>query len=218
MPVLIIITGSNGAGKSSIGPDYIPKKLRNSIFDGDKLFIEKRNEIWAAGVKSPKECKNRAFEIVVETFEKLVENSINNKVDFVYEGHFTNEATWDVPKKFKAVGYKIQLIFFGLTDVSLSESRVIARAYEGGHYVDPLTVQSNFYGNLEKVDKYYSLFDSVRIFDTSGVALIELAELKKGVPYSAISSTELPNWFTKNLKEITKNVVDAEQNDIAKGF
>ena len=162
--------------------------------------------------------KTRLITEVVETFEKLVENSINNKVDFVYEGHFTNEATWDVPKKFKAVGYKIQLIFFGLTDVSLSESRVIARAYEGGHYVDPLTVQSNFYGNLEKVDKYYSLFDSVRIFDTSGVALIELAELKKGVPYSAISSTELPNWFTKNLKEITKNVVDAEQNDIAKGF
>ena len=31
MPVLIIITGSNGAGKSSIGPEYVPNKLRDSI-------------------------------------------------------------------------------------------------------------------------------------------------------------------------------------------
>ena len=44
MPVLIIITGSNGAEKSSIGPEYIPVKLRNSIFDGDKLFMQKRSD------------------------------------------------------------------------------------------------------------------------------------------------------------------------------
>jgi predicted ABC-type ATPase len=214
MPVLIIITGSNGAGKSSIGPDYIPNKLRNSIFDGDKLFMQKKSELWASGIRSPKECRKLAFETVVETFEELVEDSINNNVDFVYEGHFTNEATWDVPKRFKVAGYKIHLIFFGLTDVTLSETRVIGRTHEGGHYVDPFTVKSNFYGNLEKVDKYYSLFDTVRIFDTSGVEHIELVKLKNGTPYSAVSSKELPNWFTENLKTLTKGLIDAEQNDV----
>lgn len=193
MPIIIIITGSNGAGKSSIGPDYVPNKLRDFIFDGDKLFMEKKSEIWASGIRSHKECRNLTFDIVVETFEKLVEDSIRNNVDFAYEGHFTNEATWDVPKKFKEAGYKIHLIFFGLTDTTLSETLVIGRANEGGHYVDPFTVQSNFYGNLEKVDKYYSLFDSVRIFDTSSIEHIELVKLKNGVPYSAISSNELPN-------------------------
>jgi len=210
MPVLLIITGSNGAGKSSIGPDYVPSKLRDAIFDGDKLFMEKKRELWAVGVKSHKECRNRAFEIVVETFEKLVEDSITNRTDFVYEGHFTNEATWDVPKKFKEAGYKIHLIFFGLTDTTLSEIRVVGRANEGGHYVDPFTVRSNFYGNLEKLDKYYLLFDSVRIFDTSGIEHIELAKLKNGIPYSAVSLKELPNWFTENLKNITKNVKEAD--------
>ncbi|MDI9310550.1 MAG: zeta toxin family protein [Limnohabitans sp.] len=200
MPILIIITGSNGAGKSSSGPDYIPKKLRNSIFDGDKLFMLKKSEFWSSGIRSQKECRNLAFDIVVETFEKLVEDSLANKTDFVYEGHFTNEATWDVPKKFKEAGYKIHLIFFGLTDTTSSEARVIARTQEGGHYVDPFTVQSNFYGNLEKVDKYFTLFDSFRIFDTSSIEHIELAKFKNGVPFAAISSNELPNWFTENLK------------------
>jgi len=96
-----------------------------------------------------------------------------------------------------------------------SETRVIGRANEGGQYVDPFTVQSNFYGNLEKVDKYYSLFDSVKIFDTSGIEHLELAKLKNGVPYSAISAKELPNWFTENLKVITKSIIDAEASDVA---
>ena len=41
MPELFIITGSNGAGKSSIGPDYLPTHIRQQgpIFDGDKLFV-----------------------------------------------------------------------------------------------------------------------------------------------------------------------------------
>ena len=37
MPELFIITGSNGAGKSSIGANYLPAHIQNtcSIFDGD---------------------------------------------------------------------------------------------------------------------------------------------------------------------------------------
>lgn len=44
MPNLHIITGSNGAGKSSVGPSYLPDEIQLScsVFDGDKLFMEKR--------------------------------------------------------------------------------------------------------------------------------------------------------------------------------
>ena len=112
MPVLHIITGSNGAGKSSIGPDYIPYHLRDSIFDGDKLFMEKRKEFWADGIRPHKECKILASEIVENTFDELVNSSLKNRTDFAYEGHFTNDATWDIPKRFKDAGYEINLIFF----------------------------------------------------------------------------------------------------------
>lgn len=57
MPALYIITGSNGAGKSSIGPDYLPKhiQLNNPVFDGDKLFMEKQGELWRSGVRAQKD-------------------------------------------------------------------------------------------------------------------------------------------------------------------
>lgn len=49
MPGLYIITGSNGAGKSSFGVSYLPQSLQGyTIFDGDKLFMEKRRQVYRA--------------------------------------------------------------------------------------------------------------------------------------------------------------------------
>jgi predicted ABC-type ATPase len=212
MPLLYIITGSNGAGKSSVGPDYIPIHLRHSIFDGDKLFMQKRSEFWVSGIKSHKECKKLAAEFVESTFDGLVESSLTANKDFAYEGHFTNDATWDIPKRFKSAGYQIHLFFFGLTDVALSEMRVIGRTREGGHYVDPITLSSNFYGNLEKLDVYFEIFDSVTIVDTSSIEHIGLAVINAGKCLSAISSNALPKWFTDNLVNITSTIVKSESS------
>lgn len=145
MPFLYIITGSNGAGKSTIGKYYLPVHLQaKSIFDGDKLFMQKKSAYWQSGIKSYKECRRLAYAFVEKTFEALVENALGQSSDFIYEGHFTNEATWNIPRRFKENNYSINLIFFGLTDTNLSQLRVIDRAKEGGHYVDPFTVTSNF--------------------------------------------------------------------------
>jgi predicted ABC-type ATPase len=78
MPELFIITGSNGAGKSSIGPEYLPARIRQQgpIFDGDKLFIEKRKELWRS-TKSHKECNKLAYAFVTETFDCLVETALS---------------------------------------------------------------------------------------------------------------------------------------------
>ncbi|MBC7934447.1 MAG: zeta toxin family protein [Rhizobacter sp.] len=207
MPELYIITGSNGAGKSSVGPDYIPEALRSTIFDGDKLFMQKKSDYWNSGIRSYKECRKLAFADVENTFDALVESALQQQVDWAYEGHFTNDATWDIPKKFKEASYKIHLLFFGLTDTALSETRVVARSQEGGHYVDPMTISDNFYGNLEKMDQYFVIFDTVTIIDTSEIEHTGLAMLQNGQSFSSVSSTLLPLWFTDNLPKITAKVI-----------
>jgi len=210
MPELYIITGSNGAGKSSVGPEFLPFHLREVIFDGDKLFMQKRSELWLSGIRSHKECKKIAAEVVESTFDKLVESSIQQMCDFAYEGHFTNDATWSIPKRFADTGYEIHLFFLGLTDTTLSETRVIGRTKEGGHYVDPDTIASNFYGNLEKLDIYYKMFDSVTILDTSGIEHIGLAVLQNGDVVSAVPFNDLPKWFRANLPKITQKIKEKE--------
>lgn len=159
MPSLFIITGSNGAGKSSLGKYFLPEAFqKHDIFDGDKLYVNKQKELWAQGITAIKESKRLAHEFTEKTFDELVNKSLDNNTDFVYEGHFTNEATWDVPRLFKEAGYEIHLIFLGLSSLELSEARVVERAKQGGHYVDPQTRADNYYGNMEKLNIHFGMF------------------------------------------------------------
>jgi predicted ABC-type ATPase len=211
IPELHIITGSNGAGKSSIGPEYLPAHIRRhcSVFDGDRLYVEKRKEFWLT-TRSPKECKKLAYAFVTKTFDDLVEKSLFEKLDFAYEGHFTNEATWEIPRRFITAGYSIHLVFLGLKDTALSQLRVVDRSKAGGHYVDPQTVADNFYGNLDKLDRHYEMFQSVQIIDTSEAEHVVLVILEDGIPHIAMPSDMLPPWFQKYLPSITQRILSAE--------
>lgn len=204
MPELYIITGSNGAGKSSVGKDYLPQHIQQhyAIFDGDKLFMQRQKDLWNEGIRANKEAKKLAYEYVTDTFDQLVEEALAANETFVYEGHFTNDATWDIPKRFKGNGYIINLIFFGLTTPDISELRVVERTKEGGHYVSRTTVEDNFYGNLEKLNKYFSLIDHLLILDTSGIEHRLLVEISTGTVTFALPRTYLPTWFKEHLPDI----------------
>lgn len=194
MPELYIITGSNGAGKSTIGPDYLPEYIRNNyaVFDGDLLFTQKQRDLFPSKTRSPKEAKRLAFEFVTEKFDTLVEQSLQENDNFVYERHFTNDATWEIPKRLKTAGYEIHLLFFGLSNPDLSQLRVTDRVYRGGHYVDRITIEANFQGNLEKINEYYYLFNSLRIIDTSDLSHTPLTSISLGIKEFAVQYKKLP--------------------------
>lgn len=78
MPSLYIITGSNGAGKSTIGPEYLPPEIQQNckVFDGDKLYMEKQHELWQSGIRTHKEAKKMALAFVEKTFDSLVKEAL----------------------------------------------------------------------------------------------------------------------------------------------
>ena len=171
------------------------------------LFMQKQKELWLSGIRANKEAKKLAFEFVTETFEKRVENAIQTNDNFVYEGHFTNDTTWDIPKRFKTKGYVVNLIFLGLTNPDLSELRVVKRAnINGGHFVPRYAIEDNFYGNLEKLNKYYPLINNLTIIDSSEALHIELATFSDAHLVSSVPYNELPEWFTKYLPELSAKI------------
>jgi predicted ABC-type ATPase len=208
VPQLFIITGSNGAGKSTVGASYLPQHIRDNytIFDGDKLFMAKRKELYPVPAKTYKEAKKLAYEWLVKYFESLVDSAIDSNDSFVYEGHFTNDSTWDVPKRFKENGYSINLIFLGLSSTGLSELRVTDRSKEGGHYVPPIEVEANFYGNLEKLNQYFPIIDDLQIIDTSETKHVALAQLVGYEVQSCVPYNDLPTWFINHLSRIVEKI------------
>src|SRR5258708_36888071 len=113
MPELFIITGSNGAGKSSIGPEYLPENIRQQgpIFDGDKLYVEKRKELWRT-IKSYKECSKLAYAFVTETFDRLVEAALSGNIEFASDARCPTQPICTIPLQYGAAAYTITFFCF----------------------------------------------------------------------------------------------------------
>jgi predicted ABC-type ATPase len=201
MPTLFIITGSNGAGKSTVGHTYLPPEIQNHYtpFDGDKLFMMKRKEL-RPFIKSDKEAKKLADEWVDKTFKNCVTSAINSNDHFVYEGHFRFDESWKTLKKFKRKKYRLSLIFMGLIDPNQSELRVIERAKYGGHNVALYDIHLNFFGNIEKVNKNYKLFDEAHIIDTSqSLKHKVLLHISDNKVLTYVPLNLLPEWFIRYM-------------------
>ncbi len=210
MPDLYILTGSNGAGKSTAGRYYLPEEIRNNyeIFDGDKLFMQKRKQLYKIETPSLKEASRQAQKWLHEHFENCVVNAIKNNDHFVYEGHFPDEENWSTPKRFQVAGYRVHLIFLGLSHPAISELRVLDRARMGGHTVPPYEIERNFYGNLKQLNTHYKLIDELQIFDTSDSTTTKvLAIFNKGNIIDALPAKELPEWFEKGLPNLFQLVL-----------
>ncbi len=206
MPELHIITGSNGAGKSSVGPEYLPPQIRKvcTVFDGDKLSLDKTKELLATNLHSRKDAKTLANEWIGVHFNKEVKKAISKADHFAYEGHFRETSTWKVIDKFKRKGYSVHMIFFGLINVERSKMRVLERALRGGHNVSPAEIDLNYHGNLLQLDRHFKKLDQLRIIDTSETAPKVLLELLNNEVVFCAPFSQLPDWFTTYLINITR--------------
>jgi predicted ABC-type ATPase len=201
-PKLFILTGSNGAGKSTHKQSLLPPEFYNlEIFDGDIFFTQKSVEFYHIN-KSSKESRKLAEEALEQEFLNLVANSITNKTHFGYEGHFTGPGAWRTPERFKAAGFEIHMIFCGLDWLDTSIQRVEMRVKKGGFHVTPLAVENNYYGNMEMLDKNFQMFDSVEIIDTSDT-IIPVGKLENGIAVSALPADQIPEWL-QGMPEIYK--------------
>ena len=193
MPELHVITGSNGAGKSSVGSEYLPSHIKNvyTVFDGDKLTLDKTKELYATKLHH---------------FNEQVKKAISKVDHFAYEGHFREASAWKIIDRFKKNGYSVHMIFFGLINVERSAMRVLERALSGGHNVSQAEIDLNYRGNLLQLDRHFKKLNELKIIDTSETVPKVLLELLNDEVVFCVPFFELPDWFTTYLINLTRRL------------
>ncbi len=200
---LYIIAGPNGAGKSTAGADLLPQSIRESYipFDGDKLKMMKQKEFRSKTV-SYKEAGRLADHYVHEEFDKQYKRALLAKDHFVYEGHFSDEASWNLIRRFRDAGYFIDMIFLGLVSLQLSSDRVFNRAIRGGHNVPPLDIEKNYFGNLIMINKYIDLIDQLTLLDASGNKPLYIGQWYNGKMHFNVTAESIPTWVSSYFKHL----------------
>ena len=150
MPNLYIISGCNGAGKTTASFTILPEML------DCKEFVN-ADEI-ARGL-SPFQPENVSFQagrIMIERIEELIALA----VDFGFETTLTTLSYVNTIKLAKEKGYTVTLIYFWLDDVNLAIERVKLRVSEGGHNIPEEVIRRRYFrGMANLTGKFINICD-----------------------------------------------------------
>lgn len=155
----IVIAGPNGAGKTTFAREFLPKEA------GVVHFVN--TDLLAAGLSplKPELAALKAGKLFLEELDRLAAA----RHDFAFESTLSGLAYVNRIKKWKTVGYRIEIVFLRLASPNLALRRIAARVKQGGHYVSRADVLRRFDRSWKNFQTIYKpLADDWKVYDNSG--------------------------------------------------
>lgn len=164
---LYIISGCNGAGKTTASYTVLPEILKVEEFvNADEI---------ARGL-SPFNPDGMAIEAGRLMLKRIDELLLKGR-DFAIETTLATRSYAQLVERAHGLGYAVHLVYFWLSSPQLAKERVASRVSQGGHNI-PATVIERRYGlgirNLLEI--FIPIVDEWMIVDNSNLAQAVVAE------------------------------------------
>lgn len=179
MKRLFIISGCNGAGKTTASYTILPEILDCEEFvNADEI---------AKGLSpfNPESAAIQAGRLMLERINKLIEKG----KDFAFETTLATKSYKNFVIKAKESGYHVTLLFFWLRTSDLAVKRVEIRVKEGGHNIPEEVIRRRYENGLKN---FYEIFEPIvdewMFIDNSGE------------PYEIIAHRNTESSFVKNTE------------------
>jgi predicted ABC-type ATPase len=125
MPNLYIISGCNGAGKTTASFTVLPEML------GCREFVNADEIARGLSPFQPEKVAVEAGRIMLQRIDEL----LRKKEDFAIETTLATRSYTQTIKKARESGYNVTLVYFWLASPELAIQRVKNRVAEGGHNI-----------------------------------------------------------------------------------
>jgi len=167
MPNLYIISGCNGAGKTTASYSVLPDML------DCKEFVNADEIAKGLSPFQPDRVAIEAGRIMLNRINELMKQN----EDFAFETTLSARSYNHLIKEAQSQGYFVTLVYFWLSSVELAIERVKARVLAGGHSIPEETIQRRYRSGIENLSKIYlPICDYWMIFDNSEHPSILIAE------------------------------------------
>lgn len=158
-PVLIVIAGPNGSGKTTI----TSKILRHEWLE-DAVYI---NPDQVAQDKFGDWNSVEAVMQAAQYCEKQREDCLENKQSLIFETVLSSDGKVDFIRRAHDAGYFIRIFFVATSHPSINASRIARRVMKGGHDVPITKVISRYYKSILNCKRCATLADRIYIYDNS---------------------------------------------------
>ena len=158
-PRCIIIAGPNGAGKTTFAREFLSQEVGVVHFVNPDLI--------ASGLSPlrPELAALAAGRLFLVQLDRLA----RAKHDFAFESTLSGLTYMNRLKRWKAAGYRIEIVYLRISSPQLALRRIAARVKQGGHNVPRHDVLRRFTRSRNNFEKHYRLLaDAWSVYDNSG--------------------------------------------------
>ena len=197
-PVLIVIAGPNGSGKTSVTSKILQHEwMEDSVYINPDIVAQEKFGDWNS---------MDAIKKAVVYCEEWREKCLTERKSLIFETVLSAKDKIDYIERAKKIGFFIRIFFVCTESPSINASRIAQRVMKGGHDVPIVKIISRYQKSVlnckhiaTKVDRTY-LYDN-SIENTEAKLLLHLADGKIAKQYTE----ELPEWAKQIIQEQTKD-------------
>lgn len=195
MPIIAVLAGVNGAGKSSVAGGFL-RKEGDTFFNPDTVA----QQIRSLHPDIPLALANaHAWQIG----KSLLEQAIGEKRDYRFETTLGGRTIAQLLEQAARAGHRIHVWFCGLASPDLHLRRVRSRVARGGHDIPEEKIRERWNRSRENLIRLLPLIDHLRVYDNSTEAdpaegrrphPVLLLEMQRGKITAPADLSGAPDW------------------------
>ena len=158
-PILIVVAGPNGSGKTSTTRLVIKHEwAEQCVYINPDEIAQTKFGDW----NNPDAVRQ-----AVEYCEEWREQLLKEHKDFIFETVLSSDGKVDFLKRAKEEGYFIRIFFICTETPSINAARIAKRVMEGGHDVPIQKIITRYLKAITNVTKVASFADRAYFYDNS---------------------------------------------------
>jgi len=192
-PVLIVIAGPNGSGKTTITSKILRHEwTENAVYVNPDQVAQDMFGDW-----NSKEAIMQAVQYCDEQRERCLADGKS----LIFETVLSSEGKVEFIRRAREAGYFIRIFFVATNHPSINASRIAGRVMEGGHDVPITKVISRYYKSILNCKRCVALADRLYIYDNSidGADACLLFRMTDGKLFKQYVD-DIPEWASTILQ------------------
>jgi predicted ABC-type ATPase len=158
-PILTILAGVNGAGKSSVGGQ--------ALRDSGAAYFNPDEHARLLRTKQPALTQEKANAISWAYGKARLEEAIATGTDFTFESTLGGKTITTLLLQAAQNSHQLDIWFAGLASVELHLKRVAQRVAKGGHPIPESDIRKRWIGSHENIIRLIPFVTTLRVFDNS---------------------------------------------------
>ncbi len=191
-PLLIVIAGPNGSGKTTITSEVLASEwLEDAVYINPDIVAQEKFGDW----NSPEAVREAALYC-----EQWRERCLANGESLIFETVMSAPDKIDFIRRAKQAGYFVRIFFISTANPTINAARIARRVMKGGHDVPIPKIISRYIKSIANCAEIAPEVDRLYVYDNS-------LEDVKAQPIFRLRDGDLGKLYVESVPEWAKNIL-----------